>query len=419
MRSTVTVVLLLLAVPGGGLRAQQPDSTRLVRVFIDCRSRFCDFDHFRREIKFVSYVRDRQDADVHVFITTRRTGSGGTEFSYSFLGRKDYSGVDDSLTLFSSRTDTGDEIRELLTRGIALGMVRYVINTPVARELDVRMSVGRDVDEAEQDQVTHDPWNFWIFRVGLSGNVNGEEQQRRYAVRGGVTANRTTESWKIELRGRGRFSESRFELPDGSTSINTSNSYGTSADVIRSLGDHWGVGGTVAVSSSTFRNQDLVLEGGTGVEFNFFPYSESTRRALTLRYFVRVNRFNYDEETIFGKTEETQVSHSLRASYDVRQPWGSLFTALEGSNFLSDFSLHRVDFNAGGNIRIVRGFDFNIFGSLSRIKDQIHLPRQGVSDEEILLRLRELGTDYRYSLNLGFSYTFGSIFNNIVNPRFD
>jgi hypothetical protein len=28
-----------------------------------------------------------------------------------------------------------------------------------------------------------------------------------------------------------------------------------------------------------------------------------------------------------------------------------------------------------------------------------------------------LGTDFEYEVEVGFSFTFGSVFNNIVNPR--
>ena len=41
-------------------------------------------------------------------------------------------------------------------------------------------------------------------------------------------------------------------------------------------------------------------------------------------------------------------------------------------------------------------------------------PRQ----EEILLRLRELQSDYEYGFSISLTYTFGSIFSSIVNPRF-
>jgi len=44
---------------------------------------------------------------------------------------------------------------------------------------------------------------------------------------------------------------------------------------------------------------------------------------------------------------------------------------------------------------------------------------KGASLEEILLRRRELETSYYYYFSIGLSYTFGSIYNNVVNPRFD
>jgi hypothetical protein len=36
----------------------------------------------------------------------------------------------------------------------------------------------------------------------------------------------------------------------------------------------------------------------------------------------------------------------------------------------------------------------------------------------VLLNRRQQATTYRISGDIGISYTFGSIYNNIVNPRF-
>jgi len=57
--------------------------------------------------------------------------------------------------------------------------------------------------------------------------------------------------------------------------------------------------------------------------------------------------------------------------------------------------------------------------------DRVHLG-QGLYDfilgsateEEILLEQRQLATQYDYFLSLGLRYTFGSIYSNVVNPRF-
>jgi len=52
------------------------------------------------------------------------------------------------------------------------------------------------------------------------------------------------------------------------------------------------------------------------------------------------------------------------------------------------------------------------------IHDQLSLPKKELTEEEIILQKRILATQYSYYLSIGFSYTFGSIYSNIVNPRF-
>jgi hypothetical protein len=46
------------------------------------------------------------------------------------------------------------------------------------------------------------------------------------------------------------------------------------------------------------------------------------------------------------------------------------------------------------------------------------LEKQGATAEEILLRQKQLNTAYELAGNIGITYTFGSIYNNVVNPRF-
>jgi len=54
---------------------------------------------------------------------------------------------------------------------------------------------------------------------------------------------------------------------------------------------------------------------------------------------------------------------------------------------------------------------------VARIKDQLYLPKEDLSPEDILLERRQLGTDYSFELSAGFNFSFGSILNNVVNPR--
>jgi len=70
------------------------------------------------------------------------------------------------------------------------------------------------------------------------------------------------------------------------------------------------------------------------------------------------------------------------------------------------------------SFRVTRGLDLNVGASYSRVRDQVFLPGGDLTDEERLLELQTQQTDFEKSLNFGFSYQFGSIFNNVVNNRF-
>ena len=107
-----------------------------VRVFLDCPS--CDDQYMRTEITFVSYVRDRTAADVHVLVTTQGTGGGGTEYSLKFIGQGRFRDIDNSLIYAAPQASTPDERRRGLASMLKLGLVRYVSNTPVASRLTLQ-----------------------------------------------------------------------------------------------------------------------------------------------------------------------------------------------------------------------------------------------------------------------------------------
>lgn len=80
------VVLPLVPATLSGQETPPAQQTEALRVFLDCQTFFCDFDHFRREIAFVNWMRDRQDAQVHILGTGQGTGGGGREFTFTFIG---------------------------------------------------------------------------------------------------------------------------------------------------------------------------------------------------------------------------------------------------------------------------------------------------------------------------------------------
>ncbi|MCR4373589.1 MAG: hypothetical protein NUW22_01920, partial [Acidobacteria bacterium] len=109
--------------------------------------------------------------------------------------------------------------------------------------------------------------------------------------------------------------------------------------------------------------------------------------------------------------------HRLAAILALRQPWGTMRTSAAYSAYLHDTRLYNIDLFADADIRLFRGFGLNVEGSYARVRNQLYLAAGGATDEEVLLQLRRLGTGYRYRMQVGFTFQFGSIFNNVVNPR--
>jgi hypothetical protein len=88
------------------------------------------------------------------------------------------------------------------------------------------------------------------------------------------------------------------------------------------------------------------------------------------------------------------------------------------SQHLNKLSRYRISTFASADVRLFKGFSFNFFGGYDRIRDQIALRKGGATSEEVLLRRRQLATGHSYFMGFGISYSFGSIFNTVVNPRF-
>lgn len=409
---------LALPPPAGAQDVENEEPpTSAVRVFLDCPGYLCDQDYLREQIPFVDYVRDRQVADVQVLVTTQGTG-GGRAYTLEFIGRGDFEGVDNTLEYSVSQTATEDEERERLARVLKGGLVRYVSQRPQFENLRFAYEAPEGEATAEERQARDDPWDYWIFEVSLEGQIDGEQRSSSSSVEGELSANRTTQQWKLDFELDGEYSSERFEVSDSTTVTDIQRSYDLDALAVRSLSSHWSAGGRGEVSSSTFFNRDLLVRLAPAVEYNVFRYEEANRRQLRLLYDVGANYFNYRDTTIFNQADETRFDQALSVRLDLEQPWGSVSTSLTGSHYFFDFSKNRLQLFSFIDVQLFKGFSLNVSGNVALVQDQLYLSGEDLSDEEILLERQQLGTDYEYRLEIGFSYTFGSIYNNVVNPRF-
>lgn len=413
----------LLAAPS--LEAQQvepPDSDaglraivdRPLRVFLDCHAD-CDRDYLVTELEYVHFVRDRTLSDVHVLLTSLGAGGGGEQFTLTFTGQEVFAARHDTIVFVTPPGVPDDGEREMLRRAIARGLFPFVSRTSAAAQLDVVLA--RETDAASQAMGV-DPWNGWVFEFEVDGSADIQERRRSWGSEGEFNARRITPHWKVEMEVEGEYEGDEFELSGGREASSTLVSYGANALVVRSLSSRLSAGFTASVAHSDFFNQQLSTRVGPAVEYNFLDWSQATRQQVTLRYSIGASHFNYLEQTIYLRDSETRVSQYVGIAGRLRQPWGSVNSSMVFGNIVDEPSLNVLTLDAFAEVRVTSGF--NVFAEVetSRVRNQLYIPRGDLTDEEILLGQRALATGYEFEMRIGFSYTFGSIFNTIVNPRF-
>ncbi|MBN1480023.1 hypothetical protein JXA70_07115 [candidate division KSB1 bacterium] len=387
-----------------------------INVYIDSPDWYMDLDYYRTEIPFVNYMRDRADADVHILTTIQRTGGDGWEFTISFIGLRKFEGQQNTLKYTSRQTDTEDTIRKELARYFKIGLMQFVSQSPAIDYIDVHY---RKVDAGEASSKTmDDPWNYWTFRTQVRGYFDGEKSYKYNYLNSSISANRITEAWKYRVYLSISNTRTVYDYGDDLSYTDDRQSNYFYATAVKSLTPHWSLALRTGALKSTYNNYDLSAYIHPGIEFNVYPYSEATRRQFTFQYLLGAHYYDYHEETIYFKMKEQRLTEQLNMAYEIKQPWGSISSSLNASHYFHDIKKFNVSLHNSIELKLVKGLSLDLYGYITFLRDQLSLPSSGASLEEILLRRRELETSYYYYMSIGISYTFGSIYNNVVNPRF-
>lgn len=410
-------LLLLLAVSGQVPSSQNPTdivaAEGRLKVFLDCQYE-CDTEFIRKELTFVDHVRDSQSADIHVLVTTESTGGGGWQWKIAFIGHGRFAGHDETVTFATSQTDSADDRRRVLVHWLKLGLATHAAIALGRADIEVSYTSA----ETEPEVPPHDPWDAWVFSMSTNGSRSGEASSSSNNIRFNSSASRVTANWKFSINANVNRSGSSFDVSETETVKSRTSSWNTSALAVKSLGGQWSAAARVTVSGSTFSNYDYNARAMGGIEYDVFPYDEYTRRSLTFSYLAGMAAYDFQEVTIFDQLTHTQAEHTFVAALGLRQPWGSVGFQSSFTQHLEDLSRNRFNFYGDADVRLFKGFSFNVYGEYSRIRDQINLRKGEASEEEVLLRQRQLATGFQYYVGFGVSYRFGSIYNNVVNPRF-
>lgn len=423
-RTTLLFLFLyLFSAVSFSLDSKNPFGRNAPNVYIDCGR--CDLNFVKEQIPVVNYVRDRKDADVHVLFTSQRTGSSGNNYTLMFIGLNNFVGMDDTVKYATNATDSEDQIRQKMVKALKTGLVRYIGRTQASEMMSVSFLTSQKKDSNSQK----DDWDYWVFKLGANGYLNGEQNYNSTSIYSSFSANRTTEDMKLNFSLSNNYNESNYsfetteETPDGSSTYtesikNITRSQYADASFIKAINGQWSWGLWGNIYRSTYDNINFSYSFSPGIEYNIFPYSESNVHQFRIHYKVSHKFNSYVEETLYFKKREELWQHSLDASFSFIEQWGNLSVGSEVGNYMDDFANVNYGIYSSANLKLFKGFSLNFWVDYSKVGKQINLPLADATLEGILLRRQQLETSFNYYANFGISYTIGSIFNNFVNPRF-
>jgi len=371
-----------------------------------------DLDYIKTEITFVNYVRDRTEADVQLTITSQTTGDGGREFCLTFQGLGSFRDINSVLKQTVSPAATDDEIRTALVATIRRGLVPFVARTALRDHLSIEFT-----PPTAPTAVT-DPWRNWVFSISLDGWGNGDQAYSYVYANLSPNLKRVTERQKLELNGGMTANHRRFVIDSTTTITALTRSYYANGSWGSKLSEHFSLGARIEYLTSDYYNVRYVFAAGPKLEYNIVPYSEYVRHKIYIQLAPAVAHSRYFDTTLLNRLEETRVKNKAVLGATLTRPWGSVELTAEGSHYLHDFSKNRLSLSSTVSLRIVAGLSLSISGGYNLIHDQLSLRKGTASEEERLLRLREMLTGYSCWLGFGISYTFGSPYSNIVNPIF-
>lgn len=388
------------------------------RLYLSC-PQTCFEDYVKQRLSYFDFVRDPYLSDYTLVIVRQAAGGGGERFSLTIEKTGPSPAAPDrprphpSTCTTKPGASTDDTRREMLALLLRALLVELA-DTPHAAEFAVSLA------ERSQTELgaVKDPWNFWVIIPSLNAWGEGASGFYSLYVVGALTVRRITETSKLRIKGSYARDLSGFRLEDGERV--SGDLYGTYGGGLyaHSVGKHWALGGTVTAKGDEWANLELHLHGGPLIEYNVAPYTDNASRQLRFAYQIGAWSNWYLEESVNDLTEEVRPYHALSVIGELNRSWGSLQSVAQINSFIDDPQLFRLSGGINVAIRLARGLALDLNGKASWVRDQINLRGRTITNLELLLGTAEQPTDFNVNGSLGISYTFGSVHNTIVNPRF-
>ena len=395
------LILLLLFIPLASF-----GQNNKLKAFLDCR---CDQNYLKQQTSFLDHVRDQNLADIEIFILDVRNPTGTRSFEIKIDGNNEYQEISSSVLVSGYANDTSSTLRDKLLNKLKLALV------PFLDKANYNLNV--DVDSNFDDlTVNDDKWKNWVFELSGSYNDDKEETRKTNRYELEFEVDKLTPDWRIGMEIKRNESKGKYFSNDNVyTSSRKTTSF--SGRVVKSISDHFSAGVFLGAYQNTYENIDLNRYIAPAIEYSFYPYKDVLSKEITLAYRIGVGKRNYIEKTIYGYEKQKLSSQTLSLNIRFRQKWGNISSYLNATQFLNDGTKKRFSLRSDLDLRVYEGLAVRFSTNINLIREQYSLAAVSNSIEELLLQQRQIATDYKTNFSVGLSYTFGSIYNSVINTR--
>ncbi|MBL6648519.1 MAG: hypothetical protein ISP57_06365 [Flavobacteriaceae bacterium] len=378
-----------------------------VKAYLDCSG--CDENFIKQETSFLDYVRDQDLADVVIFIRDIWNPSGGRSYEIEIDGKNELTDIYSTTNVSGFSSDTSSSLRDKIVNKLKLALIPFLDKA----EYDLNVKIETNFDDSE---INDDKWKNWVFEISGSYNSDKEESRKsnRYEIQ--FEIDKVTEDWRIGIDLE-RDERNREFYSDDNVYLSNRKTTSLRGRVVRSITDHFSAGVFFGAFQNTFENIDLNRYIAPAIEYSFYPYEDVLSKEITLAYRIGTGKRDYIEKTIYGYENQTLTSQTLTLNIRFRQKWGNISSYIDGTQFFNDGTRKRFSLRSDLDIRVFEGLAVRFSGNVSLIREQYSLAAGNTSVEDLLLQQRRIASDYETSFSIGLSYTFGSIYNSIINTR--
>ena len=378
-----------------------------VKAYLDCSR--CDENFIKQETSFLDYVRDQDLADVVILIRDIWNPSGGRSYEIEIDGNNEFTDIYSTTKVSGFSTDTSSSLRDKIVNKLKLALVPFLDKA----KYDLNVKIDTNFDDLE---INDDKWKNWVFELSGSYDSDKEESRRsnRYEIQ--FEIDKVTEDWRIGIDLE-RDERNREFYSDDNVYLSNRKTTSLRGRVVRSISDHFSAGVFFGAFQNTYENIDFNRYIAPAIEYSFYPYQDVLSKEITLAYRIGTGKRNYIEKTIYGYENQTLTSQTLTLNVRFRQKWGNISSYIDGTQFFNDGTKKRFSLRSNLDIRVFEGLAVRFSGNVSLIREQYSLAAGNTSVEDLLLQQRRIASDYETNFSIGLSYTFGSIYNNIINTR--